>query len=330
MTRIQKSCSVSEMVSAGNKEATVMSHPKKNGNGLVGQVLNVQRYSTHDGPGIRTTVFLKGCPLRCFWCQNPESQSMHPICMFREDKCTSCGRCIEACPNCANSIVDGRMTLDRKLCTGCGSCAKPGVCLAGTRKIEGKTMTVSEVMAQVVSDYHLYQNSGGGITVSGGACEAQPEFTAELLKVAKDNLINTCVELSGAFPWETVKKITNHADYILYDLKHMDDERHKEGTVVSNKHVLENAKRLVKENKWIQFRTPLVPGYNDSPEDIKETARFIRDELGLDPAEHLELLAYNNLGEEKYFHIGNGDARPCYQRQPDEYVKELKEIVASI
>lgn len=190
-------------------------------------------------------------------------------------------------------------------------------------------MTVKEIMGKVVSDYCLYQNSGGGITVSGGDCEAQPEFTAELLKAAHENLINTCVEISGAFPWETVKMITDHADYILYDLKCMDDKRHIEGTGVSNKRILENAKNLVQENKRILFRTPLIPGFNDSPEDIEATARFIRDELGLNPADHLELLAYNNLGEDKYLRLGNGNVRLGYQRQTDEYVKKLKAIIAS-
>lgn len=297
--------------------------------GLVGQVFNIQRYSTHDGPGIRTTVFLKGCPLRCLWCQNPESQSMQPVLMFRKDKCTLCGRCIEVCPNRANSIVGGRLVVDRKRCKACGACASPGVCLAGTRKIEGKAMTVDEVMNQVASDYNLYQNSGGGLTVSGGDCEAQPEFTAELLKAAHKNLISTCVEITGAFPWETVKMITDHADFILYDLKCMDDKRHKDGTGVSNKRILENAKNLVKENKRIHFRVPLIPGFNDSREDIEATARFIRDELGLNPADHLELLAYNNLGEDKYLRLGDEDGRPGYQRQSDEYVKELNEIIAS-
>ena len=191
-------------------------------------------------------------------------------------------------------------------------------------------MTVNEVMKQVVSDYSIYQNSGGGLTVSGGDCEAQPEFTAALLQAAHEELINTCVEISGAFSWNTVKMITDHADYILYDLKCIDDKKHQEGTGVSNKHILENAKNLVREGKRIHFRTPLIPGFNDSREDIEATARFIRDELGLNPALHLELLAYNNLGEDKYLRLGNEDKRPSYQRQPNEYVKELNEIIASI
>lgn len=296
---------------------------------LVGQVFNIQRYSTHDGPGIRTTVFLKGCPLQCYWCQNPESQSMKPVLMFRKDHCLACGRCVEACPSKANSIVEGRLVVDRALCTGCGACTEPDVCLAGTRKIEGGPMTVEEVMDQVTSDYSLYQNSGGGLTVSGGDCALQPEFTAALLKAAHNNVINTCVEISGAFPWETVKMVTDDADYVYYDLKCMDDRKHKEGTRVSNKLVLDNAKKLVEANKRMLFRIPLIPGFNDSREDIEATARFIRDELGLNPAEHLELLAYNNLGEEKYIRIGVDDPRRN-KRQPDEYVNELNEIVASI
>lgn len=190
-------------------------------------------------------------------------------------------------------------------------------------------MTVKEVMDQVVSDYSLYQNSGGGLTVSGGDCGLQPEFTAALLKAAHDNVINTCVEISGAFPWKTVKTITDHADYVYYDLKCMDDKKHTEGTRLSNQYVLGNAKKLVESNKKMHFRTPLIPGFNDSREDIKATAQFIRNELGLNPADHLELLAYNNLGEEKYLRIGIDDPRRN-KRQPDDYVDELNGIVASI
>ncbi|MGI2260477.1 glycyl-radical enzyme activating protein [Shewanella sp. GXUN23E] len=300
-----------------------------NNNQLVGHVFNIQRYSLHDGPGIRTTVFLKGCPLRCFWCQNPESQSLKPTLMFRQDKCTSCGRCIDVCPHDANSIVDGKMVVDRSRCTGCGACAAPGVCLNETRKVEGKSMTVKEVMDLVTSDYNLYENSGGGLTVSGGDCAMQPEFTAALLEEAHKNVINTCVEISGAFPWKTIQKITEHADYIYYDLKCMDDQKHIEGTRISNKHVLENARKLVEMGKRMHFRTPLIPDFNDSKENIRATALFIRDDLGLNPAEHFELLPYNNLGEEKYVRIGIESPRRN-KRQSDEYIRELNELIASI
>jgi len=253
---------------------------------------------------------------------------MKPVLMFRADECTLCGRCIEACPNEANRIVEGKMIIDRTLCTACGACTKSDVCFAMTRRIEGGAMTVEEVMDEVNSDYSLYMNSGGGLTVSGGDCAVQPDFTASLLENAHEDGINTCVEITGAYSWERVQKITEHADYIYYDLKCMDDEKHKEGTGVSNKLILENAKKLVEANKKIQFRTPLIPDFNDTRENVKATACFIRNELGLAPADHLELLAYNNLGEEKYSRMG-ADAPQGHTRQSEEYLKELNDIVAS-
>ncbi len=302
---------------------------KVNGS-LVGQVLNIQRYSTHDGPGVRTTVFLKGCPLRCFWCQNPETQSMKPLLSVRHDKCVGCGRCVPKCPHGASSVVDGVVAIDRNLCTGCGACAEVGVCLADVLKIEGKSMTVDQVMKQVVRDALLYKREGG-ITVSGGDCEAQPEFTIELLKASHEELISTCVEITGAFPWKTVESIVEHCDYVLFDLKHMDNEKHKEGTGVPNTLILENAKKVVAmpNIKRIWFRTPLIPGYNDDADNIRETARFIREELNLVPAEALSMLPYNNLGETKYDQMGFEGIKPSGQRQDIEHLKMLKAIVES-
>lgn len=294
---------------------------------LSGQVFNIQRYSTHDGPGIRTTVFLKGCPLSCFWCQNPESQKSKPELLVRGDKCTLCGRCIEVCESGANKIVDGKLFIDRELCSACGLCVIP--CIPQAREIEGSTMTVEEVIKEVKKDIRLYLNTNGGMTLSGGDCESQPTFSQALLNAAHDEGIHTAVEITGAFPWETVKRITDHADFIYYDLKHMDDNKHKEGTGISNKHVLENAKNLVLEGKNIHFRTPLIPGYNDSKDHIKEIVNFIRNDLHLNPAERLELLAYNELGENKYARLGRDHEAPIgYKRQSEEYFNELKEIVA--
>lgn len=294
---------------------------------LVGQVFNIQRFSTHDGPGIRTTVFLKGCPLSCFWCQNPESQSRKTEIMFRQSACVSCGRCIPVCPYGANRFEDGVLLLDRELCQKCGKCV--AVCPQQGRSLQGQDMTVEEVMAVVKRDYLVYSNSQGGMTVSGGDCELQPEFTIALLKTAHEEGIHTAAEITGAFPWDTVKKITDQTDFILYDLKHMDNAKHKEGTGVPNALILENAKKLVEAKKKIIFRTPLIPGFNDSLENIEATARFVRF-LRLDPTKNLELLPYNNLGEEKYTRLDFEREHPHFKRQSDEYIKELKALCASI
>jgi pyruvate formate lyase activating enzyme len=198
-------------------------------------------------------------------------------------------------------------------------------CFAKSRSIEGKTMTVEEVMDVVKRDVRMFDNSGGGMTVSGGDCEMQPEFTIELLKAAHSEHIHTAVEITGVYTWDLVKRLTDHADYLLYDLKCIDDARHREGTGVSNKNILENAKRLVAEGKTIHFRMPLIPGYNDDVESVRAVSDFVKNELGLAP-EHLELLAYNNLGEEKYNRIDRAHEQPEHQRQSDEYLEELHAI----
>ena len=295
---------------------------------LVGQVFNIQRYSTHDGPGVRTTVFLKGCPLRCYWCQNPESQSLKPVLMIKKDRCTGCGRCVQACPQKANYIADGAVATNRSLCTVCGRCVS--ACLNNVRSVEGEPMTVKQVIHKVRRDYNLFCNSGGGMTISGGACEMQPEFTINLLKAAHDDGIRTAVEMEGAFPWETVRAIAEHCDFIMYDLKHMDKEKHIMGTKVSNERILDNAKHLVKMGKKLQFRTPLIPGFNDSLESVAAIAHFIRNELGLSPVEYHELLGYNNLGEDKYERLDMPGICPKNKRQSEEYLAELNAIRESI
>ena len=295
---------------------------------ITGQVFNIQRFSTHDGPGIRTTVFLKGCPLRCAWCQNPESQSLEPVLLLNSDRCTVCGRCIKACPHGVNTIDCGKLVMEREKCTFCGACIP--ACLIEARTIEGKTMTVEEVMTEVAKDYLSYESSGGGLTISGGDCEMQPEFTVALLKAARSEGIHTAVEITGVYPWDKVKAITDEADFILYDLKHMDDARHIEGTRVSNKHILENARHLVEQGRPILFRIPLIPGYNDSRENVEATARFVADLFGSAVSDKLELLPYNNLGEDKYDRMDFDGPRPKHSRQDDDYIAELNALVAAI
>ncbi len=291
---------------------------------LAGQVFNIQRYSTHDGPGIRTTVFLKGCPLRCYWCQNPESQSMKPVMMFMRDRCTNCGRCIPACPNGVNYMEDGVLKLDREKCAACGACVK--ACLNKVRSIQGETKTVQEIIDVVARDYDLYFSSGGGMTLSGGACEMQKDFSVNLLKAAHYEGISTAVEMEGAFHWETVRELAEHSDFIMFDLKHMDSRKHKLGTGQPNERILENAKNLVAMGKEICFRTPLIPDFNDSEESITAICRFIKEELGKNPAECLELLGYNNLGEDKYERLGMYGICPKNERQSQEYLDRLNAI----
>ncbi len=296
----------------------------------MGHIFNIQRFSTHDGPGVRTTVFLKGCPLSCFWCQNPESQSIKPALLVQRDKCEKCGRCIKACPHKANSIVDNNLQINRSLCQSCGVCIQPEVCLSSLRKIEGRSVAVEEVMNYVIRDYNLYLNTGGGITISGGAPEAQPQFCIELLKSANENLIHTCIETTGFTSWEKLKSIIEFTDYVLFDLKCIDEKKHIEGTGQSNKLILENAKKIVKEKKDILFRTPLIPGFNDSPEEIATIARFICNELKLSPTNHLELLPYNKLGEEKYKYMGLKEVHLNSQHQNKEYIENLNNLKNSI
>jgi len=288
---------------------------------LKGCVFNIQRYSIHDGPGIRTTVFLKGCPLRCLWCQNPESQRKDPEILLFKDKCTRCGKCVEVCPTGASSLSAGSSLIDRSKCTGCGKCVD--VCPNEARTLVGKSMTVEEVVKEVKKDTSFYNKSGGGVTISGGDALAQPEFSLAILKECKEAGIHTAIETTGYAPWATLEKLLKYTDFVLYDIKQMDSEKHYEGTKTRNPLILENA-RLVSKMKPMKVRIPLIPGYNDSVENVRKTACFVRDELGI---KDLEVLAYNKLGEAKYDRLDK--TGPHYDTQNDEYVADLKSIIDS-
>jgi len=264
-----------------------------------GMVYNIQRFSIHDGPGIRTTVFLKGCPLRCFWCQNPESQRFQPELFHFADKCIGCGACIPACPKKACLFNDeGVMTVDRTKCIGCGACTR--VCPADARSIMGKELTVDEVMAEVRKDRNFYDNSDGGMTVSGGDPIAQPGFTIELLKAAKAEGIHTCIETSAWTSWEVFEQILEYTDLLYMDVKCIDPELHKRCTGVTNEQILDNAVRAAKAGQPMRVRTPVIPNFNDDEAELKKIADFVHTNL---PGVEYELLKYNKLCESKYLRL---------------------------
>jgi len=291
-----------------------------------GIIFNLQRYSIHDGPGIRTTVFLKGCPLRCLWCQNPESQASQPEIFFDREKCTGCGTCVQACPEGAIEIKDGKSRTNRQLCKGIGRCAE--VCPNEARNLIGRYVTAGEVFKEVKADEIFYLRSGGGVTLSGGEPLAQPEFAIALLKLCKDAGINTALDTSGYARWETLKRVLEYVDLVLYDFKHMDPVEHKKCTGVSNDLILDNARKIHHElSITILVRVPIIPGYNDSVENIEATARFIAKEL--DKSIKVHLLPYHRLGEVKYERLER-PGKPFSTEPPsEERMSELKKIVES-
>ncbi len=262
-----------------------------------GFVFNIQHYSIHDGPGIRTTVFLKGCPLRCVWCQNPESQTSPPQLFFTAEKCTGCGACADVCPEKAIKIIDGKSRTDRALCQGLGKCAK--VCPNEARTVMGKKMSAAEVFTDVNADAVFYRKSGGGVTISGGEPLAQPDFTLEILKMCKEAGLSTALDTCGYAGWDVFKKVLPYVDVVLYDFKHMDAETHRKLTGVSNELILENAGKIIREFPGIMFvaRIPVVPGCNAGLENITRAARFIK---ALGKPVKVHLLPYHRLGETKY------------------------------
>ena len=259
-----------------------------------GIVFNIQKFSVNDGPGIRTVVFLKGCPLRCKWCANPESQLVRAEIMWDEKKCVHCRHCIEVCPHQAVSLKEGRISIDSSKCDGCGKCFHE--CRTKALKNEGELKTVREVMDVVMQDLPFYEESGGGITLSGGEMLAQPEFAVSLLKASKENNLHTCAETTGFAKQEVFASVIENLDLILFDVKHWNSEKHKEGTGVNNERILANLKYAIDQGKDVLPRIPVIPGFNDSIEDAANLARVIK-EAG---STKCQLLPFHQFGENKY------------------------------
>ena len=248
-------------------------------------IFDIQRNSFVDGPGIRTTVFFKGCNLKCRWCHNPESQSPKRQMMVYKNKCIGCGKCAEVCPN------------KLKSCDFCGRCEI--YCPVDARKVCGREYSVDEVLCEIEKDRAFYDNSGGGATFSGGECMLQLDFLCEILKKCKENGIHTAVDTAGNVPWESFERILPYTDLFLYDVKAVSGELHKSGTGVSNKLILENLKKL-SQCADIIVRIPVIGGYNDNREEMKKAAEFLHG-LGI---KKVELLPYHAMGENKYDAIG--------------------------
>jgi pyruvate formate lyase activating enzyme len=288
----------------------------------LGLIFNIQRFSIHDGPGIRTTVFMKGCPLRCRWCSNPESWHAHREIVTNDLRCTKCGKCQEVCPQTAIAVDKKGRRIDRSRCDLCLKCAE--VCPTGSIAISGAYMTINQVAEEVARDRLFYQNSGGGMTVSGGEPLSQWEFVSGLLGECRNRGIHTALDTSGYAPWEVLEKVLGHADLVLFDIKHMDAEQHRKGTGKSNRLILANARRTAsKARTWV--RVPLIPGYNDSEGHLEEVARFAL-EIG---AEKVSLLPYHIWGKAKYARLGR---RYTIEKTPlpsDEFIERCQGIVES-
>lgn len=283
---------------------------------VTGMVFNIQRYSIDDGPGIRTTVFLKGCPLRCPWCSNPESQSAAPQLQYRYTSCKKCGTCAGVCPNGAITLTDDGIAIDRAKCVVCGTCVKE--CPADALTIKGERMTVGQVWKVIRRDAVYYETSGGGVTCSGGEILAQPDFVAAIFKKCHEEGIHTCADTSGFGSAEAMRAVLEHADLVYFDLKHMDPRRHEELMGVPLDTILENLRLAADSGVDITIRIPLIPEYNSSEENLEATAAAVRD---IAPSAVISVLPYHKYGANKYASIGMeytlDDLRECTPEELD-------------
>ena len=264
----------------------------------MGIVFNIQKFCIHDGDGIRTCVFLKGCPLRCIWCHNPESLERAPSLSFSRQKCSSCGRCLAVCNG--RSIENGILTIEREKCTRCGQCTE--VCLSDANEIIGREMTASEVLDEVLKDRMFYATSGGGITVTGGEPSCQADFTLELLSLSKDAGISLAMETCGIGSREFYEKTADLGTTFLFDIKCMESARHRMLTGVDNAHILSNLCYLMDRSADIIIRMPMIPDCNDSDEDIAVLAAFLNGNR--DRYRYAEIMPYHTLGIGKSEKIG--------------------------
>ncbi|MDR3158589.1 MAG: glycyl-radical enzyme activating protein [Zoogloeaceae bacterium] len=257
-----------------------------------GVVFDIQHFSLHDGPGIRSTVFFKGCPLACRWCGNPESQNPRPQLMYFTHLCAACGSCVQACPKQAMFFPpEGGVRFDPSLCVACGACV-PG-CLRGARSISGRRQEVREIVGEVRQHWRVFQQSGGGVTISGGEPLAQKDFLLALLTELHDEAgLHTCLDTCAKAPWPVLERMLPHLDLVLLDIKHTDAQKHREWTGSGNAGILKNAQKLAESALDVLVRVPLIPGFNDDDAELYEIARFLA-QTGL---KNVEIMPYHTLG----------------------------------
>ena len=268
-----------------------------------GIVFNVQKFSVHDGEGIRTLVFLKGCPLHCPWCSNPESQRREPERAYNPTRCLTaavCGRCAKACPTGAVSIVGGLVCFDRSKCTGCNACVR--ACPSGAQTVYGDTQSVDQILSRVEEDGVFYTRSGGGLTLSGGEALAQPDFALALLREAKKRHIHTTIETCGHYPTDVLDQACRVLDALIFDIKCLDSARHKKATGVGSELILKNIGHVFEHfpDLPVLIRTPVIPGFNDTEEDILGIREMIPRKANI----RYEALTYHRMGQPKYGYLG--------------------------
>ncbi len=296
---------------------------------MTGIVFNIMRFTVNDGPGIRTTVFLKGCPLHCLWCHNPEAISPQPELFIRADLCIRCGACLEACPHAAVRREDDMFVTAREVCRRCGCCVE--ACWSGARELVGREMTTEEVLEEVSRDTVFYDESRGGVTFSGGEPLLQHEFLASVLQGCRDRGIHTAVDTSGYAAPTVLDAVAEVADLFLYDFKLFDEERHRRFTGVSNRLILENLRRLTARKSSVIVRVPLIPGINDDDENIRAIGEFVASLGGIS---EIDVLPYHETGLAKYGRLGRvyalrEVARPSPTRV-EEVAALLCEYVATV
>jgi len=295
-----------------------------------GVVFNIQKFSLHDGPGIRTLVFLKTCPLHCQWCSNPEGISPNYEILFMQDKCVSCGRCLPVCPAGLHVLgPDHVHTVNRqRQCLGCGRCVEQ--CLVGALSVAGRAMTVDAVVTAVMEDQSFYASSGGGVTLSGGEAGMQGTFARAILERCRECGVHTAMETCGHVPWETFEALLPQLKLLLYDIKHIDPERHRELTGRSNELILANLSRLLAGDTPVVVRMPLIPGRNDDRETIEGALDFVaRASAGHHALAGVDLLPYHRYGQLKYRQLGQAYRLSALAPHTPEQLEELTRLAAA-